>query len=31
MAERTKGMTEGNGLSGTIEESGLRDYLLDAI
>jgi twitching motility protein PilT len=31
MAERTEGMTEGNELSGTIEESGLSDYLFDAI
>jgi twitching motility protein PilT len=31
MAERTEGMTEGNEHSGTIEESGLSDYLFDAI
>src|ERR687895_1710055 len=31
MAERTEGMTERNRLSGAIEESGLSDYLFDAI
>jgi twitching motility protein PilT len=31
MVERMEGMTEENGLSGTIEESGLSDYLFDAI
>src|SRR3712207_1076444 len=31
MVERTEGMTEGNGLSTTAVESGLSDYLFDAI
>ena len=31
MAERMEGMTEGNGLGGTTVDSGLSDYLFDAI
>ena len=31
MVERMEGMTEGNGFGGPVEESGLSDYLFDAI